>query len=334
MVSTPRYQGPANDHFDGRHFLNPRPVPHAGWFAFLRWKLTARPGPWRDWTESPPGPPPPARVGPGELRATFVNHATVLLQVDGLNVLTDPIWSYRCSPFSFIGPRRHRPPGLRFEDLPPIDVVLLSHNHYDHLDVPTLRRLAARDHPRIFTGLGNRTFLESRRIGRSEELDWWGESEIAPGLRLRAVPAQHFSGRGLRDRDTSLWTGFVITGSSGTVYFAGDTGMGPHFEEIRERCGPIRLALLPIGAFQPEWFMSRVHLSPEEAIEAHRTLGAAASMAIHFGTFKLADDGEDLPAETIRQALREAPDPKPRFWVPGFGEGRTIEEMMGSATHA
>jgi len=324
MLSTPRYQGPANDHFDGQRFLNPRPVPHAGWRAFLRWRLTAKPGPWRDWTDAPPGPPPPTRVGPGELRATFVNHATVLLQMDGLNILTDPIWSYRCSPVSFLGPRRRRPPGLRFEDLPAIDAILISHNHYDHLDVPTLRRLAERDNPRIFTGLGNREFLESRGIGKSQELDWWNETELAPAVRLRAVPAQHFSGRGFRDRDGSLWMGFVIAGPSGSVYFAGDTGFGPHFEEIRRRSGPIRLALLPIGAFQPEWFMSRVHLSPEEALEAHRLLGAGTSMAIHFGTFRLADDGEDLPGERIRARLKAGPNPAPDFWVPEFGEGREI----------
>ncbi|HVR83269.1 MAG TPA: MBL fold metallo-hydrolase, partial [Planctomycetota bacterium] len=251
-----------------------------------------------------------------------MNHATVLLQMDGLNILTDPIWSYRCSPLSFIGPRRRRPPGLRFEDLPPIDVILISHNHYDHLDLPTLRSLAARDGPRILTGLGNREFLESRGIGKSQDLDWWEDADLGPGVRLRAVPAQHFSGRGLRDRDGSLWMGFVITGGAGSVYFAGDTGFGPHFQEIRNRCGPARLALLPIGAFQPEWFMSRVHLSPEEAIEAHRLLGAGTSMAIHFGTFQLADDGEDLPAERIRSALHVHSNPAPRFWVPGFGEGR------------
>jgi len=259
-----------------------------------------------------------------------VNHATVLLQMDGLNVLTDPIWSDRCSPLSFVGPRRRRPPGIRFEDLPPIDVVLISHNHYDHLDLPTLRLLADRDHPQILAGLGNREFLESEGIGKSRDLDWWIEVDVAPGIRVQSVPAQHFSGRGLCDRDGSLWMGFVIRGSSGSVYFAGDTAFGPHFEEIRRRCGPLRLALLPIGAFQPEWFMSRYHMSPEQALDAHRSLGAGSSMAVHFGTFRLADDGEELPARRIREALAAHPEPKPRFWVPEFGEGRDI--LPDSAT--
>jgi L-ascorbate metabolism protein UlaG (beta-lactamase superfamily) len=203
-------------------------------------------------------------------------------------------------------------------------VVLVSHNHYDHLDLPTLRRLMARDGPRIITGLGNHEFLESRGIGKSEDLDWWGEAPLSPSVRIRAVPAQHFSGRGFRDRDRSLWTGFVLSAESGSVYFAGDTGFGPHFEDIRKRTGSIRLALLPIGAFQPEWFMARVHLSPEEALEVHRLLSAGTSMGIHFRTFRLADDGEDLPAERIRAALAAHPEPAPRFWVPKFGEGQDI----------
>jgi hypothetical protein len=172
MFSTPRYQGPRSDHFDGRKFQNAGSVALSCWREFFRWRCQAKPGPWRDWTDALPGPPPPARVGPGELRVTFVNHATVLIQMDGLNLLTDPIWSDRCSPVSFLGPRRRRPPGLRFEDLPPIDAVLISHDHYDHLDLPTLRRLAAKFHPQLFTGLGNGTFLEARGLGTTRELDW------------------------------------------------------------------------------------------------------------------------------------------------------------------
>ncbi len=324
MFSTPRYRGPRSDHFDGRKFQNAGSVALSGWRDFFRWRRQAQPGPWHDWTDAPPGPPPPARAGPGELRVTFVNHATVLIQMDGINLLTDPIWSDRCSPVSFLGPRRRRPPGVRFEDLPSIDAVLISHDHYDHLDLPTLSRLAATFHPQLFTGLGNRTFLEGQDLGTTRELDWWEEADLPGGLRLQAVPAQHFSGRGLCDRNDTLWAGFVIRGSAGSVYFAGDTGFGPHFEEIRRRCGSPRLALLPIGAFQPEWFMSPVHLSPKEALKAHRVLGAATSMAIHFGTFPLADDGEALPAEQIRQALGEDPDLMQHFWVPEFGEGRSI----------
>ncbi len=261
IASTRRYRGAVSDHFDGRRFRNETPTEHAGFGDFVKWMSTREPGPWRKWEDVPPVPSPPRRVGRGEMRVTFVNHATVLVQMDGVNILTDPIWSERCSPVSFAGPRRVHPPGLRFEQLPPIDVVLVSHNHYDHLDLPTLERLAAGHRPRFVVPLGNRAIFDRAKVGNVEELDWWQSIEVREGIRVAAVPTQHFSGRGLSDRDRALWAGFVITGPAGAMYFAGDSGFGPHFEEIRDRYGPPRLALLPIGAYRPEWFMSRVHTS-------------------------------------------------------------------------
>lgn len=331
VFSAPRYRGPASDHFDGDRFRNQRPTEHGGLGDVLRWIWTRDPGPWKDWTDASPGAPPPRRVATGELRVTYVNHATVLVQMDGVNILTDPIWSERCSPVSWAGPRRVRPPGIRFEDLPPIDVVLVSHNHYDHLDVPTLERLAREHRPRIFSGLGNQALFDSKSIRGATDLDWWQSAEIAPGVRVSAVPAQHFSSRGLCDRDRTLWIGFVVTGPAGSVYFAGDSGWGPHFEQIRERFGPVRLALLPIGAFRPKWFMSRVHLSPGEAVRAHQVLGAGTSVAIHFGTFRLGDDGQDEAPERSRAAIESAGNPGPRFWILGFGEGRTVPPTAGRA---
>jgi L-ascorbate metabolism protein UlaG (beta-lactamase superfamily) len=260
----------------------------------------------------------------GEMRVTFVNHSTVLVQMDGINVLTDPIWSKRCSPVSFAGPRRAVPPGLLFEQLPPIDVVLISHNHYDHMDLPTLRRLADERRPRIFVPLGNKGTLYRRGVNGAEELDWWQSARVRDGVHVHAVPAQHFSGRGLFDRDRALWAGFVVTGPAGAMYFAGDTGFAPHFGQIRERFGPPRLALLPIGAFRPEWFMSRVHMSPDDALRAHEILGTETSLGIHFGTFRLTDDGQDEPAERIAALLRTGEQPPPRFWVLGVGESRDV----------
>lgn len=322
--SGPRYTGPQSDHFDGEKFFTPgRADRHLDLGALLKWRRERHPGPWREWTDAPPGPPPPRRVGTGELRVTFVNHATTLLQLDGLNVLTDPIWSERCSPVSFAGPRRHRPPGLRFEDLPPIDAVVVSHNHYDHMDLPTLKRLQDAFHPRFFVGLGNRALLERAGLSRVTELDWWQQVPLAPGVVLSSIPIQHFSNRGLCDSDATLWTGFALQGPSGTTVFAGDTGYGPHFRQIRERLGPIRLAVLPIGAYRPEWFMGPVHMSPADAVRAHRDLEATASVAIHFGTFALADDGEDEPPRALAEALAGSPDAS-RFWVLGFGEGRNV----------
>jgi L-ascorbate metabolism protein UlaG (beta-lactamase superfamily) len=318
--SGPVYQGPVSDHFDGTHFVNMRAVPHGGFGAFLRWQRTRQLGPWAE-REAPPGPRPPARV-PG-MRVTFVNHATVLLQQDNLNVLTDPIWSLRASPVSFMGPRRQHPPGLRFEDLPPIDAVVLSHNHYDHLDLPTLRRLQEAHHPRFFCGLGNKALLERAGLQRVTELDWWQNVPLTDAVELIAVPSQHFSNRGLFDRDRTLWLGYVLRGPAGLSYFAGDTGSGPHFAEIRKRLGAPRLAVLPIGAYRPEWFMGPVHETPQEALAAHDQLGAGSSVAIHFGTFALGDDGQDEPKQALEDAIARAHS-SARFHVLDFGEALEV----------
>jgi L-ascorbate metabolism protein UlaG (beta-lactamase superfamily) len=322
LAITP-YAGPRSDHFDGKHFDNRRATAHAGGWAFIKWRLTRKPGPWRERALQP-GAPPPERVDGGQLRVTFVNHATVLVQMDGVNLLTDPIWSDRASPFSWIGPRRFHPPGIRFEDLPPISVVVISHNHYDHLDLPTLRRLAATHRPRFFVGLGNGRLLEEQGIQNVTELDWWKSVSVATQVDLVGLPAQHFSTRGLGDRDRTLWLGFGLRGPSGRVYFGGDTGAGPHFEEIRRGFGSPRLSVLPIGAYQPRWFMSGVHVEPAEAVAAHQTLGASTSVGMHFGTFRLADEGQDEAIADLRTALSRLPPPAPRFWVLEPGEGRDV----------
>jgi L-ascorbate metabolism protein UlaG (beta-lactamase superfamily) len=321
--SAPVYQGPKSDHFDGEQFHNQDP--RQAQMSFWDWQLNRQQGPWRDWTDTPAGPPPPRRVPKGALRVTFINHATTLLQLDGLNVLTDPIWSDRCSPVSFAGPHRVRPPGVRFEDLPPIDAVILSHNHYDHMDVPTLKRLAAQfPNVRFFAGLGNRAFLESKGLRNTVELDWWQEVPLSPEVKLVSTPAHHFSNRGLSDGNGTLWTSYVLQGPSGVTYFAGDTGYGKHFRQVRERFGPPRLAVLPIGAFRPEAFMEVVHVSPEQAVQAHLDLEAQVSVPMHFGTFRLADDGQEEPVTRLHAAVEAQPGPKPAFWVLGFGEGRDI----------
>jgi L-ascorbate metabolism protein UlaG (beta-lactamase superfamily) len=245
----------------------------------------------------------------------------VLLQQDGVNVLTDPIWSLRASPVSFVGPRRHHPPGLRFLDLPPIDAVVLSHNHYDHLDLPTLRRLQAAHHPRFFCGLGNQALLERAGLQRVTELDWWQSVPLTATVELIAVPAQHFSNRGLFDRDRTLWLGYVLRGPAGLAYFAGDTGAGPHFAEIRKRLGAPRLAVLPIGAYRPEWFMSAVHESPAQTLEAHQQLGAGTTVPMHFGTFALGDDGQDEAPRTLEAAATGA---AARVRVLEFGEALEV----------
>jgi L-ascorbate metabolism protein UlaG (beta-lactamase superfamily) len=318
LVSTPPYHGPETDHFDGRRFRNYRATRHNDFREAAKWAATRERSVWSKYRDEPVGDAPPQRIAGDQLRVTFVNHTTVLLQTYGLNILTDPIWSERCGPVSWFGPRRVRPPGIRFDDLPPIDIVLLSHNHYDHCDLPSLKRLA-RAHPmKVIVPLGNRRFLERRGIPVLAELDWWQSTTGSPDITVTAIPARHFSGRGLFDRDRSLWSGFMIDTPAGSICFAADSGYGDHFADIRNRLGPPRLALIPIGAFRPEWFMSRVHMSPEQALDAHRDLGARTSVATHFGTFQLADDAETEAPDRIASAQA------PGFWVLGFGEGRDV----------
>lgn len=305
LLSAPRYRGPKSDHFDGHRFHNLEPTRHAGPADMVKWMATRDEGPWEEWRDVAPAPKPPSRVAGGAIRVTFINHASLLIQTGNVNILTDPIWSERCSPVQFAGPKRHHAPGVRFEDLPPVDAVLISHNHYDHMDVPSLRRLAREHHPRIFTALGNGAFLRRRGIAGGTELDWW-ESEAVGGVRVYAVPAQHFSSRGLADRDANLWCGYVIETPHGAIYFAGDTGWGSHFGRIRERFAPIRVAMLPIGAFRPVWFMRAVHISPGEAVRAASALEAEVAIPMHYGTFHLGDDGQDEPLEVLRREGGEA----------------------------
>ena len=318
VLAAPHYHGPRTDHFDGEKFHNYE----TGWQregSFLKWQMTRERGYWRDFVDAPPGPRPPDHVDDGRVRITFVNHATMLVQMDGVNILTDPIWSERCSPLSFIGPKRHRPPGIRFTDLPPIDVVLVSHNHYDHLDIPTLSQLRARSHPRVITPLGNSLLMSRHGLGGATELDWWQDTAITDRVKVTVVPSRHFCARGLSDRNRALWGGFVISGPSGHEYFAGDTGFGRHFAMIAARFKPLRAAMLPIGAYLPRWFMEPAHVSPPEAVEAHMILDPALSIPMHYGTFNLGDDGEMQPLDDLRASL--AVNHVKNFRILDFGEG-------------
>ena len=285
-------------HFDGQRFYNPDAPQARSFLDGLRWKLTSHPEPSPAFIEDVMPSVPPRSVDACQIRVTMVNHSTVLVQRSGLNLLTDPIWSERASPLSWVGPKRRRKPGVRMEDLPPIDVVLISHNHFDHLDLPTLRQLATRGRSTFVVAAGCARLLRSQRIESVHELDW-GESLAISGVTIHCVPALHFSARGIFDRNKTLWCGYVIEYPASLVYFAGDTSFGSHFAQIREKFGPPRLALLPIGAYEPRWFMSPVHMCPDEAARAHRILGAETSIAIHHGTFQLTDEGLETPQNRL-----------------------------------
>lgn len=309
--------GPVSDHFDGQRFFNPEPIVHRRG-DLMRWLRTRRSIPWRPVTDFTPPPPPPAHSS--ALRVTWINHATVLIQVNGVNMITDPVFSPRVSPFRILGPRRYHPPGVAFESLPAIDCVLISHAHYDHLDRATVGRLGERDNPLFVAGLGLRHWLDKAGARRVETLDWWQSTPIGASIRVTGVPARHWSQRGIRDRNRSLWLGFWVTTPFGDIYFAGDTGMGEHFAAIRARLGAPRLALLPIGAYEPRWFMAPQHMNPADAVAAHRILAAQRSLGIHFGTFKLSDESRLAPVKALASAREAAGLDAETFTAPAFGE--------------
>jgi L-ascorbate metabolism protein UlaG (beta-lactamase superfamily) len=250
---------------------------------------------------------------------TFVNHSTFLLQTHGTTLLTDPVWSNRASPVSFAGPRRVHAPGLPLDDLPRVDIVLVSHNHYDHMDLHTLRWLEARDHPHVVTSAGNRSFLEARGLLRVDELTWWQSLDL-PGARVTMTPAQHFSARTPFDRNRTLWGSFVVEGEYPRVFFGADTGYWRHFDEVRARFGRIDVALLPIGAYEPRWFMRPAHMNPDDAVRAHLDLRTPLSVAMHFGTFRLTDEAWDDPPRHLREALAARGVPPDTFRVLQPGE--------------
>lgn len=241
-----------------------------------------------------------------------------------MNILTDPIWSDWAGPIPFVGRKRVRAPGLRFEDLPPIDTVLVSHNHYDHMDIPTLRALEEKFSPLFMVGLGNKKYMERKGLEKVEELDWLKKTSLPGGRSIYFVPAQHFSGRAPWNIDKSLWGGFVIETLPGQIYFAGDTGFGKFFEQIHERFSNIRVALLPVGAYEPRWFMGAVHMNPDDAVRAHKILEPGLSIGFHLGTFHLSDEGIGAPVQQLERALREHGVKQEEFIVLDFGETATV----------
>ncbi|WP_075291077.1 MBL fold metallo-hydrolase [Pararhizobium arenae] len=301
------YSGPVSDHFDGTRFFNPDGEEPAGALDLLRWKFGKGNVPWPNIFDSPfPPARPEERVTEQRLVVTMVGHASMLIQVGGLNILTDPVWSDRTSPFPWAGPKRVNPPGIRMGDLPPIDIVLVTHNHYDHLDLDTLHKLQQRADPRIVTPLGNKAIMRGRLpAARITEMDWGEALTIAPDIDLHCDPCHHWSARGLGDRRMALWAAFVLTTPAGNIYHIGDTGFhrGINYRAAREKYGSFRLANLPFGAYEPRWFMRGQHQNPEEAVEGMELCGAAFVAGHHWGTVKLTDEGIEHPLLALNIAL-------------------------------
>lgn len=313
-----------SDHFDGKRFFNPSGKSGKSFWQFLKWQIYNNRAEWPEKVENKGHPQIATAIEEGQAVLTFVNHATMLIQVDGLNILTDPIFSERCSPVSWAGPKRVRKPGIEFSALPKIDVVLVSHNHYDHLDIPTLTDLFKRDHPKFYVALGDGELLTNSGIKDVIEMDWWEQVPLNDKYQLVFTPARHWSGRGLFDRFESLWGGFVVRGPKSQIYYSGDAGYSYHFKEIREKLGKMDLALLPIGADEPRWFMKDNHMNPEEAVLAHLDLQSKNSVGVHYGTFRLTNEGIDEPPQHLAEARKKLNVSDQEFTLMEFGETRVF----------
>ncbi len=313
------YKGPVSDHFNGRVFFNRDGEGPKSFGEFLRWNLMESSESWPDSFPSPHAPPSPALLQDRQndrVRIVYVGHASFLVQAQGHNILFDPVWSERVSPVSFAGPKRFNPPGIAFDDLPPIDTIVITHNHYDHLDAVTIGRLWNKFKPRIVTPLGNDTVLKKEVFSgaytlpsglRIDAVDWGQTTEIGSHLKLHAVPSLHWSARGMRDRRHALWASFVLETPAHRLYCVGDTGFGDgvQFRAIQEKFGAVDMALLPIGAYEPRWFMKGQHMNPADAVAAFELLGAKRALGHHWGTFKLTNEGIERPAQDLGLALAE-----------------------------
>jgi L-ascorbate metabolism protein UlaG (beta-lactamase superfamily) len=300
------YEGPASDHFNGKLFFNPYDQTKHPLKKFIKWQLNRKPGQWPSHLDVERYDIPPRSFDEG-IRASYVGHATVLLQVNGINILTDPIWSKRAGLLWGLGPKRVIDPGIKFDDLPKIDLVLISHNHYDHMDRKTIRALVRRDNPKFIVPLGNDIIIKSfARDANVVALDWFDSLEYE-SLQINMVPVLHWSSRVIFDRNKALWAGFVIESSVGNIYFAGDSALesGKVYDIVREKFGDIKLSLIPTGTYEPREFMKNAHNNPDDAMNAFRRLNSKYAIAIHHGVFQLSDESYSQQKNDFSKALVE-----------------------------
>lgn len=307
MKRNPYYSGPISDHFDGLRFSNHgQPSTDRSFKEVWRWKSTEKAALWPKHVDVIQAVP---DNHVDHIRITMVGHVSMLIQIKGMNILTDPVWSNRASPFSFAGPKRVTAPGIAFDNLPPIDVVLISHNHYDHMDIATLKKLHPKYQPLMITPLGNDTIIRKHIPNANITVGDWGDQiTINETTSVALTRANHWSSRGMRDRRMALWAGFFIKSASGNIWFAGDTGYGNGdiFREIREIHGAPDVALIPIGAYAPRWFMKEQHVDPTESVKMFQDIGTTKALGMHWGTFQLTDESRNAPKEELAIALANA----------------------------
>lgn len=305
--------------FDGERFQNIEPFPDKDFFSVLKWHFGPKKAEWKKVENQTFFTPTSQRSK--DVKITLIGHSTVLIQIDNVNILTDPHFSERASPVSWAGPTRVAEPAIKFENLPSIDVVLISHDHYDHLDIPTLKKLQKKSYPTILVGLGNNKLLASEGIENVMEVDWWDKFSIN-GINIHFTPVQHWSARGIFDKRKTLWGGFYIEASK-KIFFAGDTGYGTGkvFNLIHQRYGNMDIGLIPIGAYEPRWFMKNAHINPEEAVKIFKDLGIQKAIGIHFATFAgLTNEPKSQPKEDLLKALKAHNIEEDKFIVPEFGK--------------
>ena len=328
------YNGPRSDHFDGERFFFKGLTRDKTRGEIWRWRLRGNRVPWPKHALGEFHDHPPQRVAGATLRVSYIGHASVLIQTQGINILVDPVWSMRASPVQWAGPKRVNTPGVALENLPPLDVVLVSHNHYDHMDLATLSRLA-RDHaPRVITPLGNDVIMRRRdRHIAAEAYDWDVRVPISGDVAVTLLPSYHWSARTLSDHRMALWCAFIIETSGGAIYHIADTawGAGAIFSDVRERFQPLRLAMIPIGAYEPRWFMREQHIDPEEAVRVFEMCGARHALAHHWGTFQLTDETIDEPPRRLRAALAESGIAEERFRALRPGQSWLVPEFQPAA---
>lgn len=312
-----------SDHFDGSRFFFPGKDITKGFGDLLKWQLGGTQKEWPKWRENPKSNDFQVMPAPGQFQFHYINHATIYVRSAQQAFITDPVWSERTSPFQWVGPKRVRAPGAALEDLPRLDFVIISHNHYDHLDTHTLVRLKEKFDPMFLVPLGDGALLKSVGVTRVTEMDWHDKLTIGDS-EITFLPSQHWSARGLFDRNKCLWGSFMVKSQGKKIYFAGDTGYGDFFQKIVERYGSMDFAMLPIGAYEPRWFMRDAHMNPEDAVKAHMDLGAKASLGIHFGTWQLTDEGIDEPLDALAAAMANYPQIAP-FHTLTNGETLTWE---------
>ena len=324
------YDGPITDHFDGTRFFIAGAPTDKKVADLLRAMMRTKLAPWPKHVDNPPSAPVVPKVKGAALRVTSIGHASHLIQTRGLNILVDPVWSERASPLPFVGPKRVAAPGLPLDALPPLDAILITHNHYDHLDMPTLDALRARRPCRIITPLGNDTIIKAHDARHDvQAYDWGDRVALSPDVAVTLVPSHHWSARWIGDRRMALWAAFVIETPDGPIYHIGDTAWrdGAIFQDIPKRFGIPRLAILPIGAYEPRWFMRDQHVEPAESVRLLQACGARNALAHHWGTFRLTAEPIDDPPHRLAQALEAAGIDPVRFRVQRPGEAFDVPPL-------